>query len=838
MLAVTLRSTAEDSEIPLRTITLKPNVAIPIGRASTNMHKNLQAAEDNAYIDSPVISRSHAVITANSTCGVRYTPYHADTALADPDIQIPSVYIRDIGSMHGTMVNGSRLTPHRDHLMKNGDVLQLGCAVFRENGTSNSLPRNLSSLASFATTTYSYSPVEKFDPQTFVFEAKSQPIQSPPPVKRTARIYSVPYYESSDDEYGGYISDEGLSVDHSHTSAMTNSSPNVKNVKQQPSGSSPNSNPQYFRRTHTYIDLPGSEANPLDIADDVEVVPDSVIAPDRDNSSGSSAPTSQNSELKNTEEQERIAPPESSSHSQDEIDGDGEDAYSVYSEDYDELHYHMRRLSPTYRLPASVGNIELESLYSESAMSVSGASDRSGISDRSDASDISQGSQYGSGSSREASPSDSEAPQAETNGSDRTELPKESTDLPTGQLHDSQYEARAFQYGEFPIDVSGDDFGFYDAFDDDEDVSDQQIPEQPKSPARNHKATEELLEPEQKLHHSEKATERSCATHEIGFPPNILPKPSQTAKTTVENPSTIRAIPMSVQNLITSTMEPLHRKVTAEHDGQPVRTPGSRWDQMPVAPPPDLFDWPPAVSPRAFPPAFRGVQFAPLWPNASSFKSPYDFPKETQFDFTYQTARPTPSFGPASQGHHSSTATSRPFDSAQRMDSFLDVVAIEDKLGATANILKPQHSGTTTTSTEQIQQAIAAERAETSKDQKAKTGISITEILDKAPSEGAEIPATGMKRKASHISKGEENSLPSPPLSIRQPSDADVIPMESGKIPSSTSQVKESEASPRKKAKVKSSNKLKYAATAITGFIVGAAGMFATLAALPESALA
>lgn len=68
----------------------------------------------NAYIDSPTISREHAELTATSP-------------------PVPCVYITDKGSMHGTMVNGNKLQPEKAHPLSNGDVLQFGANVTREN---------------------------------------------------------------------------------------------------------------------------------------------------------------------------------------------------------------------------------------------------------------------------------------------------------------------------------------------------------------------------------------------------------------------------------------------------------------------------------------------------------------------------------------------------------------------------------------------------------------------------------------------------------------------------------------------------------------------------------
>lgn len=75
----------------------------------------------NAYVDSPTISRDHAVLTATSPPS-------------------PSVFITDKGSMHGTMVNGNKLEPQKPHRLSNGDLLQFGANVTRENRALNRNP--------------------------------------------------------------------------------------------------------------------------------------------------------------------------------------------------------------------------------------------------------------------------------------------------------------------------------------------------------------------------------------------------------------------------------------------------------------------------------------------------------------------------------------------------------------------------------------------------------------------------------------------------------------------------------------------------------------------------
>jgi hypothetical protein len=89
----------------------------PIGRASKNTTKKvLMPAAHNAFIDSPVISRAHAVMFADAT------------------VQGPQVFVTDTGSMHGTMVNGERLVANIPKQLSSGDMLQFGIDVNRNEG--------------------------------------------------------------------------------------------------------------------------------------------------------------------------------------------------------------------------------------------------------------------------------------------------------------------------------------------------------------------------------------------------------------------------------------------------------------------------------------------------------------------------------------------------------------------------------------------------------------------------------------------------------------------------------------------------------------------------------
>ncbi|KAF1982669.1 hypothetical protein K402DRAFT_424413 [Aulographum hederae CBS 113979] len=86
---------------------------IQIGRASKTQSKHLSPSVDNAWIDNPVISRSHAEITSTGS----------------------SVFICDKGSMHGTLLDGVPLQKNKKELVEDTAVVTFGTTVVRGNET-------------------------------------------------------------------------------------------------------------------------------------------------------------------------------------------------------------------------------------------------------------------------------------------------------------------------------------------------------------------------------------------------------------------------------------------------------------------------------------------------------------------------------------------------------------------------------------------------------------------------------------------------------------------------------------------------------------------------------
>ncbi|GAB1315084.1 FHA domain-containing protein [Madurella fahalii] len=87
--------------------------SIAIGRASKVSSKGFVAAQDNAWFDSPVMSRHHAEIAVN--------------------VDTKKVQVRDLGSLHGTFLNGNdkRLAEMEFFELRDSDTLTFGVPIMR-----------------------------------------------------------------------------------------------------------------------------------------------------------------------------------------------------------------------------------------------------------------------------------------------------------------------------------------------------------------------------------------------------------------------------------------------------------------------------------------------------------------------------------------------------------------------------------------------------------------------------------------------------------------------------------------------------------------------------------
>lgn len=110
---VILRADGPSDAFPERKVRIVPGTPLVIGRTSKNLDKGLLAGPDNAYFDSPVVSREHAFL--------------------DNGPGEDAIFITDF-STHGTMVNGQMLQRSSRHKLHNGDKLRFGTDVVRESG--------------------------------------------------------------------------------------------------------------------------------------------------------------------------------------------------------------------------------------------------------------------------------------------------------------------------------------------------------------------------------------------------------------------------------------------------------------------------------------------------------------------------------------------------------------------------------------------------------------------------------------------------------------------------------------------------------------------------------
>ncbi|OQN96722.1 hypothetical protein B0A48_17146 [Cryoendolithus antarcticus] len=115
---VTLTPTNDPSDT--RTILIRPGTPLTIGRSSRSEPKNLVRGTHNALFENPVISRKHAQLTLSAS---------------SPG----AVNIVDLHSMHGTTVNGMKLSGSELRRLHTGDVVKLGDEVVRSHDKHDGL---------------------------------------------------------------------------------------------------------------------------------------------------------------------------------------------------------------------------------------------------------------------------------------------------------------------------------------------------------------------------------------------------------------------------------------------------------------------------------------------------------------------------------------------------------------------------------------------------------------------------------------------------------------------------------------------------------------------------
>lgn len=109
-----------------RVITLRPSAdPIFIGRASKTASKGLVAAPENAWFDSPIMSRQHGKISMTSS-GAVSLPQPNTLALTHTFAQ---VQLQDLASTHGTWIRNKRLAANETRDIHDGDLITFGSTV-------------------------------------------------------------------------------------------------------------------------------------------------------------------------------------------------------------------------------------------------------------------------------------------------------------------------------------------------------------------------------------------------------------------------------------------------------------------------------------------------------------------------------------------------------------------------------------------------------------------------------------------------------------------------------------------------------------------------------------
>ena len=117
--SVSVRFDALSEEpINVRNLIVTEGTPIPIGRASNCETKGLIAGPNNAFFHCAVVSRRHAELSVLPNEKARFGY---------------SIYVTDVGSMHGTFLNDLKLPKGDKHELSDGDILKLGNLVQRDD---------------------------------------------------------------------------------------------------------------------------------------------------------------------------------------------------------------------------------------------------------------------------------------------------------------------------------------------------------------------------------------------------------------------------------------------------------------------------------------------------------------------------------------------------------------------------------------------------------------------------------------------------------------------------------------------------------------------------------
>jgi pSer/pThr/pTyr-binding forkhead associated (FHA) protein len=129
-----------DPERKLKLTREKPSV--PIGRASKVPSKGFTAAVNNAWFESPVMSREHAEIVADFDTDPTVSMFAMHPSPLLTYIFFKTLYVQDVGSLHGTYHRRGNSTGKEQRLeqrqqvtLESGDVLRFGIDIYRSKET-------------------------------------------------------------------------------------------------------------------------------------------------------------------------------------------------------------------------------------------------------------------------------------------------------------------------------------------------------------------------------------------------------------------------------------------------------------------------------------------------------------------------------------------------------------------------------------------------------------------------------------------------------------------------------------------------------------------------------
>ena len=210
---MTLALEKGDDAYPSRTLTFSADGgSIQIGRASKTERKQLLAEKDNMWLANPVISREHAILSAekNEVVNVRSsveTPYFVVDR-----VQTLTPYLVDEKSSHGTFINNMNIKGLGKKLLCDGDKVQFGDNVTRGAGMLHA--------EYFGNPAYTLT--ESFVPPLYRVNIRESVKETTSPRPAIGRSYSVP---DDDEDSDGSEMDESDSDAESTRSIDSHSSP-------------------------------------------------------------------------------------------------------------------------------------------------------------------------------------------------------------------------------------------------------------------------------------------------------------------------------------------------------------------------------------------------------------------------------------------------------------------------------------------------------------------------------------------------------------------------------------------------------------------------------------